>query len=100
VEFLVHIEVRWPSDGDAAELARLTAAEHDRAVALAGEGTLKRLWRIPGKRANWGLWVAPDATQLHTALTSLPFFPWLTIDVHAVGAHPNDPPANAWEEGR
>jgi muconolactone D-isomerase len=68
----VHIELRWPSDGEGAELARLTAAEHDRAVALAGEGRLRRLWRIPGQRANWGLWEASDATALHTAISSLP----------------------------
>ncbi len=87
----MHIEVRWPSDGDAAELARLTAAEHDRAVVLAGEGTLKRLWRIPGRRANWGLWDANDATVLHTALSSRPFYPWLTVTAHSLALRPNDP---------
>ena len=96
MEFLVHIEVRWPSDGDSAELARLTAAEHDRAVALAREGTLRRLWRIPGQRANWGLWEASDATVLHKAISSLPFFPWLAVTVHPLALHPNDPaPATA-----
>jgi muconolactone D-isomerase len=91
MEFLVHIQMRWPPDGDPDEFARLNVAEHERARQLAAEGTLKRLWRIPGRRANWGLWFAPDATALHAALTSLPFFPWLDIEVTAVGAHPNDP---------
>jgi len=91
MEFIVHLQVNWPSDGDPTELVRLTEAEHERAVELAAAGILKRLWRIPGRRANWGLWEAPSPTELHAALTSLPFFPWLDAEVHAVGAHPNDP---------
>ncbi len=92
MEFIVHLQVNWPSDGDPKELERLTAAEHARAVELAHAGILRRLWRIPGRRANWGLWEAPSPTELHAALVSLPMFPWLDAEVHAVAAHPNDPP--------
>lgn len=91
MEFLVHIEVRWPGDGDPDVLARLTAAERERARELAAAGTIRRLWRIPGRRANWGLWTAPDATALHAALASLPFFPWLDVEVHPLASHPSDP---------
>ena len=87
----MHIEVDWPADGDPDELARLTADERARASELAGEGRIRRMWRIPGRRANWGLWEAPDATALHEALGSLPLFPWLSIDVHPLAAHPSDP---------
>ncbi len=91
MEFLVHIEVMWPPDGDPGELKRLTAAEHDRARELGEAGIIRRLWRIPGRRANWGLWAASDATALHAAIASLPFYPWLSVEVHALAAHPNDP---------
>lgn len=91
MEFLVHIEVQWPGDGDAGELGRLAAAERARASELAAEGRLKRLWRIPGRRANWGLWEAEDATALHAAIGSLPLFPWLSVNVHPLAAHPSDP---------
>jgi muconolactone D-isomerase len=91
VEFLVHIEVGWPPDGDPQELARITTAERARAIELAEAGTIRRLWRIPGRRANWGLWEAPDATALHAAIASLPFYPWLSVEVHPLGAHPSDP---------
>lgn len=91
MEYLVHIEVEWPAAGDAAELHRLSAAERARAAELVKEGLLKRLWRIPGRRANWGLWEADDATALHTAIASLPLFPWLSVDVHPLAAHPSDP---------
>ena len=93
MEFIVHLQVNWPPENDPAELDRLVKAEHERAVELANAGILKRLWRIPGRRANWGLWEAPGPTELHAALSSLPFFPWIDAEVHAVGAHPNDPPS-------
>ncbi|MEJ7754757.1 MAG: muconolactone Delta-isomerase family protein, partial [Candidatus Limnocylindrales bacterium] len=64
VEFLVNIEVEWPADGDPQELARLTAAERARGAELAAAGTIRRMWRVPGRRANWGLWEAEDATAL------------------------------------
>jgi muconolactone D-isomerase len=91
MEFLVHIEVRYPADGDPEELRRITAAERARAVELAAQGRIRRLWRIPGRRANWGLWEAPDATSLDASLASLPFFKWLDVEVHPLGQHPSDP---------
>ena len=81
MEFLVRIEVRWPADGDPARKAELAEKEAARSRELAAAGTLKRLWRIPGRWANYGLWDAPDATALHAAITSLPFFPWLDVEV-------------------
>lgn len=91
MEFLVHIEVEWPHDGSRAELERLVVAERARATELVRDGVLQRLWRIPGRRANWGIWEADDATELHQALASLPLFPWLSIEVHPLARHPSDP---------
>ena len=34
-----------------------------------------------------------DATALHEALSSLPLYPWMDIEVHALAVHPNDPRA-------
>lgn len=91
MEFLVNIEVDWPPEGDPNELARLTAAERARAGELGREGRIRRLWRIPGRRANWGIWEAKDATELHAAISSLPLFPWLSVEVHPLAQHPSDP---------
>ncbi len=91
MEFLVNIEVGWPPDGDPEELARLTAAERVRGAELAAAGLIRRMWRVPGRRANWGIWEAPDATALHAAISSLPFFPYLDVDVIPLAAHPTDP---------
>jgi muconolactone D-isomerase len=91
MEFLVHINIRYPVDGDREELGRLVAAERVRASELAAEGRIRRLWRIPGRRANWGVWEADDATALDAVLASLPMFPYLDIEVHPLGQHPSDP---------
>lgn len=90
MEFLVHMEVIAFETGSEAEKI-LREEEAIRARELASAGTLVRLWRVPGRRENWGIWNAEDANQLHAALTSLPLFPYLRITVHPLATHPNDP---------
>lgn len=91
MEFLALIDVHWPADRDPEELARTLAAETASVRDLAAAGTLKRLWRVPGRWANWSLWEVPDAMALDGALASLPMYPWLKITVHPLAAHPSDP---------
>jgi muconolactone D-isomerase len=91
MEFLVAIEVAIPVGADPTEVERRYAAEAVRAHELARVGVLVRLWRVPGRHANWGLWEAADASALHDALTSLPLWPWISATVHPLAVHPNDP---------
>jgi muconolactone D-isomerase len=91
MEYLVHIDIQWPTDGDPEEFARITTAERARARELGTAGSLRRLWRVPGERSNWGIWEAPDATALHAVLSSLPLYPWLAIEVFPLAQHPSDP---------
>lgn len=90
-EYLVRIEVNWPPEGDPARREELIAAERTRGQELVAAGVIRRLWRVPGRWANWGLWRAGSPDELHTALASLPFFPWLDIEVIPLATHPNDP---------
>lgn len=69
----------------------LVEKEAARARELAAQGVLRNLWRIPGRRANWGIWVADDADQLHAAISSLPLFRYLSVTVHPLARHPNAP---------
>ena len=85
------MRLRWPEALDDAARTAATDAEGVRARELAATGTLVRLWRVPGERANWGIWSAHDADALHAALTSLPLWPWCEVTVHALARHPNDP---------
>jgi muconolactone D-isomerase len=91
MDFLVEIEVQLPPDTDPGRKAELIAAEAARAQELAAKGTIYRLWRVPGRWANVGVWCADDATELHEALCSLPLYPWLEVDVTPLAKHPSDP---------
>ena len=91
MEFMVLIKNTYPADGDKEKLASLTKAESSRASVLATEGIIVKIWRRTGQKSNVGIWVAPDATQLHTAISSLPFFPWLEVEIWPLAEHPNDP---------
>lgn len=90
MEFLVRFETDLPESLSSAEKAELKSAERSRAAELRAAGILKRLWRVPGRRAVVGLWEASDATALHQALSSLPQFPWMDVDVEPLAVHPQE----------
>ncbi len=98
MEFLVHMEVTGIEGGPEVERA-LREREAIRARELADAGILLRLWRVPGRRENWGIWSAGDTDQLHQALVSLPFYPYLKITVNPLASHPNDPHPSAFIAG-
>jgi muconolactone D-isomerase len=91
MEFLVNIEINWPPGSDPDLKDELFAAELLRGQQLARQGKQIRLWRVPGRWANWSLWEVQDATELHSAITSLPLYPWMDVKVHALAQHVNDP---------
>ena len=90
MEFLVHMEVTRLDVSPEFEV-ELRRREAERAHELAKEGILVRLWRVPGRRENWGIWKTDSIDQLHNALVSLPMFPYLLITIHPLAGHPNDP---------
>jgi muconolactone D-isomerase len=90
VEFLVRTKLTRPAGATDEDLARLMAAEKERAAELMAAGTLKKLWRVPGQWGAWAIWDAPDPTAFHAAITSLPLFGWMTVEVHPLAQHPFD----------
>jgi muconolactone D-isomerase len=88
VEFLVHIAIDLPPTMEAVEQARLRHAEQVRGRELQAAGLLTRIWRDPGRAANWSIYSVPDASALHEALSSLPLWPWMRIEVHPLARHP------------
>jgi muconolactone D-isomerase len=87
MEFLVRIHIDIPPDTPAERTRELQAAEAERARELMAAGVIVRIWRLPGRTANVGVWAAPDATALHDVLTSMPLFPFFTVDVEALAVH-------------
>ena len=73
------------------EVTALRERESERAAQLSTSGNLLRLWRVPGRWENWGLWEAQDETELQAVLESLPLHPFMCIAVHPLVAHPSDP---------
>ncbi len=94
MEFLVSIKI-GPVSGNEDSATKLYAAESIRAKELADLGIIRRLWRVPGQKANWGLWEAQDATALHEAISSLPLYPYMDVEVHPLARHSSDPLGHA-----
>jgi muconolactone D-isomerase len=71
---------------------RVSREEVARAGELTKLGHLVRMWRVPCRFENWGIWRAKNATELHEIITSLPAYPWMiNIDVHPLAKHAVDP---------
>lgn len=91
MEFLARIEQGIPPDMDPARLAGIKADERLRGEELVAAGKLRRIWRIPGRRAVYALYRVESPEELHEILGSLPLFPWMDIEVTALSAHALDP---------
>lgn len=87
MDFLVVLRQDWPALRDRADLAALVAAERRVGGELQRSGVLREIWRVPGQRANVGVWRANDATHLHAQLGRLPLWPWLTATVIPLAEH-------------
>jgi len=90
VEFLVYTQNLLPPDTDPGRVAELRRAERERAEELRANGTLKRLWRVPGRWATVALYEAADATELHDALASLPMWQYTDVRVEPLATHPQE----------
>lgn len=90
-EFLVNIKIEWPRDLSDEAIRQLSADERTMAAERASSGHLVRMWRVPGRRENWGLWRAEDATELHDIISALPVWPYMDVTVHPLAGHPVDP---------
>jgi muconolactone D-isomerase len=87
VEFLVRIQVNFPPELPAEQLKDVLDREAVRGRQLQAAGTIVRIWRIPGRRENVGIWSAETVDELHEALMSLPAFPWVDAHVTALATH-------------
>ena len=91
MEFLTNTKINWPADMDPTIKEKISREERVHAAELARKGRLVRMWRVMGRRENWGLWRAKDATEMHAIISSLPVWPWMDITVTALAQHPVDP---------
>ena len=87
MEFLVEIEVQFPPQFTDEQKTALIAQERVRGQELCSQGILRAIWRVPGQLANRAVWSAPNATEVHKAITSLPLWPYARVNVTALATH-------------
>ncbi len=88
--FHVRMDVAIPYDLDQVERGRLLAEEKTRALQLQRAGTWPHLWRIVGRYANVSIFDVASNDELHQLLSSLPLYPYMSIDVTPLAQHPSD----------
>ena len=88
--FHVRMDVAIPHDLDLPDRDRLVTAEKARALELQRSGIWPHLWRIVGRYSNISIFDVASNDELHDILSSLPLFPFMTIQVTPLGTHPSD----------
>lgn len=97
MHFLVQIDTSLPPEMPAEIRDALLQREFERGSILRTEGVINAIWRVPGRLANVGIWNAQDADSLHSAITSLPAWPWMSVTVTSLASHPLCP-ASQWPD--
>ncbi|MEQ3549218.1 muconolactone Delta-isomerase family protein [Pseudonocardia nematodicida] len=88
--FAVRMDVALPPDMDPAFRDDLLTREKAYAQEWQRSGHWVSLWRIVGERANLSIFEVADHDELHAILWGLPLFPYMTMQVTPLAAHPSD----------
>lgn len=87
--FQVRMTVSLPGDLDTAWREELLSAEKQYSRRLQESGTWLHLWRVAGQYANISVFDVESVDALHDILWNLPLFPFLTLDIVPLAAHPS-----------
>ena len=87
--FLVHMIIDIPATLPAEEAARIKAEEKAYSQELQRSGKWRHLWRVVGEYANYSVFDVESNDELHDLLSKLPLFPYMTIKVVPLAAHPS-----------
>ena len=87
--FHVRMDVHIPHDLDPDVRAETVAREKAYSQELQRKGTWPHIWRIVGEYANFSVFDVESNDELHQLLSGLPLFPFLTIRVTPLAAHPS-----------
>ncbi|GAA3544058.1 muconolactone Delta-isomerase family protein [Amycolatopsis ultiminotia] len=88
MDFLVRVDATGVYELPETERLDLIERERARGLELMAENVIREFWRLPGTKANLGIWTAKDADALEAALVSLPVHPYARIEVTALATHP------------
>lgn len=85
MEFLVRSDIQLPPDHP--DRVDLIAREIRRGRELKRNGTIERIWRVPGRWSAIALYQVESMEELHDALASLPLWPWMSVTVTPLANH-------------
>ena len=88
--FHVRMDVDVPVDMDPVERSALLGREKAYSQDLQRSGRWPHLWRIVGEYANYSIIDVASNDELHELLSGLPLFPYMSIEVTPLAAHPSD----------
>ena len=84
------MDVHLPPNLDPQTRDDLIAREKAYSQNLQRAGKWPHIWRIVGEYANYSIVDVDSNDELHQMLSSLPLFPYMTIDVTPLATHPSD----------
>lgn len=87
--YCVKMDVNIPRDIPADKIDAIKAAEKALAIELQQAGKWPHLWRVVGQYSNISIFDVESNDELHTLLSSLPLFPFMTIQVTPLAKHPS-----------
>ena len=87
--FLVRMDVRIPDSLAEDAAADLIARERDYSQQLQRDGRWRELWRVVGEYANYSVFDVADNDELHSLLSGLPLYRYMTISVTPLALHPS-----------
>lgn len=87
--YCVKMDVNIPREIEPAEVERIKAAEKQRAFDIQQAGKWPHLWRVVGQYSNISVFDVESNDELHELLSSLPLFPFMTIQVTPLARHPS-----------
>ncbi len=87
--YCVQMDVKIPDSLPADRVDAIKAAEKSRAIEIQGTGKWPHLWRVVGRYSNVSIFDVESNDALHELLSSLPLFPYMTIQVTPLARHPS-----------
>lgn len=87
--FLVRMDVHIPSHLSPAEVDAIKLAEKQYSQDLQRAGKWPHIYRVVGEYANYSIFDVDSNDELHTLLSGLPLFPYMTISVTPLARHPS-----------
>jgi muconolactone D-isomerase len=87
--YLVRMDVHLPHDMPAAQADEIKAREKAYSQELQRQGKWQQLHRVVGEYANYSVFDVDSHDELHTILSGLPLFPYMTMKVTVLARHPS-----------